>query len=54
MVLDPFAGAGTTCFMAKALGRNYVGIDINSSYVKMSKKRLDVFGHRAIMSPLKR
>lgn len=54
VVLDLFAGAETTLLVAKRLNRNYVGIDINPSYIKMSKKRLDVFGHRAIMSPLKR
>jgi len=39
-VLDPFAGAGTTCLVAKALGKNYVGIDMNPEYVAMSKGRI--------------
>ncbi len=41
IVLDPFCGSGTTLFMAKKLGRNYVGIDINPEYIKMSHKRLN-------------
>jgi len=33
LVLDPFAGAFTTCAAAKKLGRNYCGMDIFQSYV---------------------
>lgn len=40
IVLDPFAGAGTTCVVAKKLGRNYIGIDLNPDYVKMANDRL--------------
>ena len=40
IVLDPFAGSGTTCLVAKKLGRKYIGIDLNPDYVKMAKKRL--------------
>ena len=41
MVLDPTAGSGTTCVMAKSLGRNYVGIDISQEYVDIINKRLN-------------
>jgi len=41
VVLDPFCGSGTTLLMAKKLGRNYIGIDINPEYVKMSKRRIN-------------
>ena len=41
IVLDPFCGSGTTLLVAKKLGRNYIGIDINPSYVEMSRKRLN-------------
>lgn len=41
IILDPFCGSGTTLLMAKKLGRNYIGIDINPEYVKMSKRRIE-------------
>jgi len=40
VVLDPFAGSGTTCVAAKKLNRNYIGIEINSEYVDICEKRL--------------
>jgi len=40
IVLDPFAGAGTTLIVAKKLGRSYIGIEIKSEYVEMSERRL--------------
>jgi len=39
-VLDPFVGSGTTCRVAKLGGRNYIGIDINPDYIRMSEARL--------------
>jgi modification methylase len=33
-------GAGTTAVVAKELGRNYVGIELNSEYVKLAEERL--------------
>jgi len=40
LVLDPFAGIGTTLLAAKDSGRNSVGFDINEQYCKISKDRL--------------
>ena len=40
IVLDPFAGSGTTCVVAKKLGRNYIGIDLNPDYCNIARKRL--------------
>ncbi|WP_233274405.1 DNA-methyltransferase [Natrinema thermotolerans] len=42
IVLDPFAGAGTTCLVAKRLGRRFAGIDLNPDYVAMAQKRVGV------------
>jgi len=40
VVLDPFIGSGTTAAAAMALGRNFVGIDVNESYVELAQERL--------------
>ena len=40
VVLDPFVGSGTTAVAAKLLGINYIGIDANEKYVKISKQRI--------------
>ncbi len=41
IVLDPFAGSGTTCRAARDLGHHYVGIDINERYCALARQRLD-------------
>ena len=40
IALDPFAGAGTTCLVAKRHGRRFIGVDLNEEYVAMAQKRL--------------
>lgn len=40
VVLDPFVGSGTTALAAIELGRNFVGIDVNSEYVSLSRERI--------------
>ncbi len=40
IVLDPFSGSGTTCKMAKANNRNYIGIDISEEYCEIARKRI--------------
>jgi DNA modification methylase len=37
-VLDPFAGSGTTCKMAKKNKRIYIGIDISKEYCELAEK----------------
>ena len=39
-VLDPFLGSGTTAYIAKKLGRKYIGIEKEEKYVKIARKRL--------------
>lgn len=41
LVLDPFAGIGTTGLVALRYGRNFIGYDINPDYVKLANKRLE-------------
>jgi len=42
IILDPFAGSGTTLIAAKMLNRQYIGYEINKEYYEIAKKRLDV------------
>lgn len=41
VVLDPFAGTGTTMLVAKNLGRKSVGIDVSRKYLEISRDRCD-------------
>ncbi len=41
IVLDPFNGSGTTTVAARALGRKYIGIDIESQYCDIALNRLE-------------
>jgi DNA modification methylase len=40
IVLDPFIGSGTVAVVAKKLGRNFIGIELNKEYVKIVEERL--------------
>lgn len=39
-VLDPFAGSGTTCAVAKLLGRHFIGIELNEEYMALAEQRI--------------
>lgn len=41
-VLDPFMGSGTTGKMAKQLGRNFIGIELDVDYFNIAKERIGV------------
>jgi len=41
VVLDPFAGSGTTCLAAKEDNRNFVGYEINPQYCELARTRLE-------------
>ena len=40
LILDPFAGSGTTGVAAKQLGRNYILIEKEQKYIDIIKQRL--------------
>ena len=40
LVLDPFAGSGTTLVASKMLNRNFIGFEIEEKYVDICKLRL--------------
>ena len=40
VVLDPFMGSGTTGMVARRLGRDYVGIELNAEYAEMARSRI--------------
>jgi site-specific DNA-methyltransferase (adenine-specific) len=40
VVLDPFAGSGTTCLAAKGLGRHYVGVEVEAGYCELARRRV--------------
>ena len=40
VVLDPFAGSGTTCVAAKQTNRHYIGIELNGEYVNIAQRRI--------------
>jgi len=42
IVLDPFAGSGTTLKVAKELQRNYVGYEISKSYERILNLKLQI------------
>ena len=39
IVLDPFMGSGTTAYVAQRLGRKWIGIELNTDYIKIIKQR---------------
>lgn len=43
LVLDPFAGSGTSCVAAEILGRRWIGIELSENYCKVAKERVQHF-----------
>ena len=43
VVLDPFAGSGTSLVAAEILGRRWLGIELSPNYVEIAKTRVEYF-----------
>ena len=41
IVLDPFFGSGTTGVVALQEERDFIGIELNSAYVSLARKRIE-------------
>jgi len=42
VVLDPFLGTGTTAIAAKALGRRFIGFELDARYVEIARRKIDM------------
>jgi len=40
LILDPFAGSGSTCAAALLKGRKYIGIELDAEYLRAASQRL--------------
>ena len=40
LILDPFAGSGTTLAVAKKLGRRWLGVELSAEYAEHARQRL--------------
>jgi site-specific DNA-methyltransferase (adenine-specific) len=43
VILDPFAGSGTTLVAAEILGRRWLGIELSPNYTEIAKTRVEYF-----------
>lgn len=44
IVLDPFMGSGTTAYVSKMNGRQYLGCELNPEYQALQNERIDSLG----------
>ena len=41
VIVDPFMGSGTTGIACKNLNRDFIGIEIDTEYYQIAKKRIE-------------
>lgn len=41
LIVEPFAGTGTTCVACKSLNRDFIGIEISKEYCEIARSRLN-------------
>ena len=51
LVFDPMCGAGTTCKMAKATGRRWLGVDVSSEYTSIAQRRVSDVEEESVSEP---
>lgn len=47
LVIDPFAGIGSTCLAAQNTGRRFVGVELDSGYAAIARARLEASAKEA-------
>ncbi|MGH9051888.1 MAG: DNA-methyltransferase, partial [Acidimicrobiia bacterium] len=47
LIVDPFAGSGTTAVAARLTGRRFLAVDIDPDYVELARRRLESSGEEA-------
>ena len=45
IILDPFMGSGTTAMVAKSLGRDYIGCELNEEYGDLINQRIGIHNY---------
>ena len=48
VVLDPFAGSGSTAAAAEMLGRHYLAIELSAEYARIAEERLQTENYRTM------
>lgn len=48
LVLDPFAGSGSSCAAAALTGRKYIGVEMDEAYFQQAASRLDRVKERIV------
>lgn len=50
VVLDPYMGSGTTAKVAREMGRDFVGIELNLEFIKMAENKLSIPLQESLLS----